>query len=89
MLSKSWKSLCAIFLVTMFLSGCAATSFDCLPVPAYTPAQQEKAAEELAKLPEDSVVARMVADYMKVRDMSRICAPGGRRTGELGPIRPR
>lgn len=45
----------------------------CLPLKAYTKAQQQEAAQELAKLPQSSVVAQMVVDYAAMRDADRAC----------------
>lgn len=76
------SALGVAFLSTATLSafGCAhapaptpAPQVACLPLRSYTKAQQQQAAQELAKLPSDSVVAQMVVDYGTLRDADRVC----------------
>lgn len=45
----------------------------CPPVPEYPPAFQTRAADELAALPADAALRRMVDDYKRMRDQARAC----------------
>jgi hypothetical protein len=61
------------------IAGCATTAprppvSVCIPVVAYSPAVQAKAADELDKLPPGSVLAQMIVDYGAMRDAARACA---------------
>ncbi|SDD88637.1 hypothetical protein SAMN04488239_111120 [Ruegeria marina] len=62
------------------LSSCATGGFEpggfgaCPPVVEYSREQQARAAEDLAALPEASVVAEMLADYAVMRDQVRLCS---------------
>jgi hypothetical protein len=40
---------------------------------AYSPADQARAAAEVATLPEGAVVIRMLSDYTVMRDQARAC----------------
>jgi hypothetical protein len=61
------------------LSGCAGGGFDlgahvlCPPVVEYSREVQARAAEELALLPQGSVVVEMLADYAVMREQARGC----------------
>lgn len=44
----------------------------CPPLVQYSSATQQKAADELEKLPKNSAVAQMIVDYKKTRDACRI-----------------
>jgi hypothetical protein len=67
-----WRRV-ALILATICLSGCVtgASEVDslgaCPPVVGYSRAFQERAAEELALLPESSAVAEMLSDYAVMR----------------------
>lgn len=62
------------------LSGCATVGSDpskravCPPVVEYTRELRERAAEELARLPEGSMIAEMLSDYGVLREQARACA---------------
>lgn len=66
-------------LVAIWLSGCATVSSDvggqgtCPPVVEYRREFQARAAEELALLPEGSVIADMLSDYAVMREQARAC----------------
>jgi hypothetical protein len=61
------------------LSGCATVGSDgpgpktCPPAIEYSREFQARAAEELALLPEGSVIAEMLADYAVMREQARSC----------------
>ena len=59
------------------LSACAMVSSDppalCAPVVPYTRAEQAQVADELAALPEGSLIADWLADYAVMRDQARAC----------------
>jgi hypothetical protein len=55
---------------TVLLAGCAAAGSDgplCPALVPYPPEVQMRAADELAALPPDSVLARLVEDYGELR----------------------
>jgi hypothetical protein len=75
-----WKRRLAVLAIaTSFLSGCATVRSDgraigtCPPVVEYSREFQARAAEELALLPEGSVIAEMLADYAVMREQARSC----------------
>jgi len=45
----------------------------CPPVVEYGRERQARAAEELARLPEGSMIAEMLSDYAVMRDQTRAC----------------
>lgn len=59
------------------LSACAMVSSDppalCPPVVPYTRAEQAQVAVELAALPDGSLIADWLADYVVMRDQARAC----------------
>ena len=61
----------------LWLTGCAAGGSDtrapCPPVVDYTAADQARAADEVAALPELAVIVRMLGDYAVLRDQVRAC----------------
>ncbi|MCA0871462.1 hypothetical protein LCL97_11540 [Seohaeicola saemankumensis] len=68
-----------LLLATIWLSGCATGASDlagfgaCPPVAEYSREFQTQAAEEMAMLPEGSVIAEMLADYAVMREQARAC----------------
>ncbi len=75
-----WKRrLAALAIAASLLSGCATGGSDgsapgtCPPVVEYSREFQARAAEELALLPEGSMVAEMLSDYAVMRDQARAC----------------
>ena len=62
----------------IFLTACAGASSDtgrsaCPPVVEYRRAEQARVADELAALPEGTVIAEWLADYAVLRDQARAC----------------
>jgi hypothetical protein len=79
--ARCWKQqLAALVLVTIWLSSCATVGSDggafrvCPPVVEYSREFQARAAEELALLPEGSMIPEMLNDYAVMRDQARICS---------------
>lgn len=75
-----WRPrLAALAIAMSWLSGCATVGSDadrlgaCPPVVEYSREFQAQAAEELALLPENSVLADMLSDYAVMRDQARGC----------------
>lgn len=68
-----------LLLATIWLSGCATGASDlagigaCPPVVEYSREFQVRAAEEMALLPEGSVIAEMLSDYSVMREQARVC----------------
>ncbi|MAS43304.1 MAG: hypothetical protein CML46_00695 [Rhodobacteraceae bacterium] len=69
----------ALAIAAISLTGCAKVVSDsrvatvCRPVVEYSREFQARAAEELALLPERSVIAEMLADYAVMREQARSC----------------
>jgi len=62
----------------IFLTACAGVTSDtppgaCPPVVAYSPAEQMRVAEEVAALPEGTLIVTWLADYAVLRDQARAC----------------
>ena len=75
-----WKRRLAVLATaTSLLTGCATAGFEanglaaCPPVVEYSRELQARAAEELAMLPDRSVVVEMMGDYAVIRDQARGC----------------
>lgn len=75
-----WKQqLAALAIVTSLLSGCATVRCEdgklatCMPVVEYGREFQLRASEELARLPEVSMIGEMVSDYAVMRYQARDC----------------
>jgi hypothetical protein len=75
-----WRRRRAVLLIaTSWLAGCATAGFEkgggvnCPPVVEYSREFQARAAEELASLPEGSVVTELLADYAVMREHTRVC----------------
>ena len=69
----------ALAAATIFLTGCARVTSDpppgiCPPVVAYSPAEQMRVADEVAALPEGTLIVTWLADYAVLRDQARACA---------------
>lgn len=66
-------------IVTSLLTGCATVGSDggasraCPPVVAYSREFQARAADELDRLPENSAIAEMMADYAVMREQAIAC----------------
>nr|WP_234219804.1 hypothetical protein [Ruegeria pomeroyi] len=73
--SRRWRV--GLVLVVSLLSGCVAGGFDsegygvCPPVVEYSREEQERAAEELDRLPEGAVIVEMLSDYAVMREQAR------------------
>jgi len=66
-----------IILACLLVSACAslgATKTVCIPMRAYTPAQQTALALQLAAIPDGSAIALAMADYEAMRVADRACA---------------
>ena len=68
----------ALAIATSVLSACATGGSDpggvaCPPVVAYDQTARDKAALELAALPEDAALVGMMADYAVMRAQARAC----------------
>ena len=75
-----WRLRLAVLVIaTSLLTGCATAGFEaggeaaCPPVVEYSREFQARAAEELAMLPEGSIIAEMLADYGVMREQARAC----------------
>ncbi len=78
--ARCWKRrLAALAAATSLLSGCATAGFEangvaaCPPVVEYSREFQARAAEELAMLPDGSVVVEMMGDFSVMRVQARVC----------------
>ena len=73
------RPLAVLGLATSFLSACATVGSEdgrlatCPPVVEYGREFQAWAAEELALLPEGSMIAEMLSEYAVMRDQARAC----------------
>ncbi|PLL13939.1 hypothetical protein C0V75_00305 [Tabrizicola sp. TH137] len=67
----------ALLIAMLWLTGCAMGGSDvrapCLPVVDYNTADQARAANEVAVLPEGAVIVRMLSDYSVLRDQAGAC----------------
>lgn len=75
-----WKRRLAVLaLTTSLLNGCGTVRSEdgrlatCPPVVEYGREFEARAAEELARLPERSMIAEMLSDYAVMRDQARAC----------------
>lgn len=75
-----WRlRLAVLAIATSWLTGCTTAPFEanglaaCPPVVEYSREFQARAAEELAMLPDGSVVVEMIGDYAVIRDQARGC----------------
>lgn len=82
--AECWRRrLAVLVIVTSWLTGCATAGFEatgsaaCPPVVEYSRELQARAAEELAMLPDRSVVVEMMGDYAVMRDQVRTCREKG------------
>lgn len=64
-------------IVTLWLTGCGMGGSDtrtpCPPVVDYTNAEQARAADEVAALPEGAAIVQMLSDYAVLRYQARAC----------------
>ena len=75
-----WKRRLAVLVIaSSWLTGCATVGFEpggqgvCPPVVEYSREVQAQAADELARIPDGSVVVAMMSDYAVMRDQARAC----------------
>jgi len=76
--ARCWTPPAAVPLIAMlWLTGCAAAGSDlrapCPPVVEYSQAEQERAAGEVAEMPEADMVVRLLSDYAVLRDQVTVC----------------
>lgn len=78
--ARCWKRrLAAPAIAASLLSGCGTVHSEdgrlamCPPVVEYGREFQARAAEELARLPEGSMIAEMLSEYAVTRDQARAC----------------
>ena len=77
--ARCWtRQAAALAAAMIFLNGCEGVDFDatvkpCPPVVEYSRAEQAIVAEELAQLPESSLIIGWLADYAVLRDQVRTC----------------
>ena len=62
----------------ILLTACAGAGSDnlpgaCPPVVEYSRAEQARVAEEMAALPQGTVIAEWLADYAVLREQARAC----------------
>lgn len=73
------RRLAALALAASWLSACATGGSEpvsvtvCPSAVEYSKGFQTRAAEELALLPEGSVIAEMLSDYAVMREQARAC----------------
>lgn len=73
------QRLAVLVIVTSWLTGCATAGFEqdsgavCPPVVNYSRAEQARAADEIAMLPDNAVIVGWLADYAVLRDQARAC----------------
>lgn len=61
-------------ILALLLAGCSQTiTSGCPPVADYPAWFQTKALAELAPMPADSAIRRMMDDYKRMRDQARAC----------------
>jgi len=72
----SCKRVLSTLTLLLCLSSCGTASSDntCPPVAAYDRATTQRAAQDLAALPQDSPVIRMIEDYSVMRSQARLCS---------------
>jgi len=70
-----------ILLLPLLLAACADPAAvarnTCPPIKPYTTAEQQRAADELLKLPPGSMLGQMIVDYGRERAMLRACDAAG------------
>lgn len=66
----------ALMAAAVALAGCqhlAATQVQCLPLKAYSPADQLAIGAALSAVPDDAPLAQAMIDYEHMRDADRAC----------------
>jgi hypothetical protein len=78
--AECWRQRLAVLAIaTSWLTGCETAGFEanglaaCSPVVEYSRESQARVAEELAMLPDRSVVVEMMGDYAVLREQVRAC----------------
>ncbi len=76
--AECWRRRLAVLVIaTSWLTGCGTAGFEatgsaaCPPVVEYSREFQARVAEELALLPDESLVVEMMGDYAVMRDQAR------------------
>ena len=73
------QRLAVLVIATSWLTGCATAGFEtggvvaCPPIVEYSREIRNRAAKELALLPDRSAVVEMMADYAVLREQVRSC----------------
>jgi hypothetical protein len=68
------KRALSVLTLPLWLANCATASSDtCPPVATYDRATEQRAAQDLATLPSDSPIVRMMQDYSVMRAQARLC----------------
>ena len=74
---RDWAALVGALFALVLLTSCAspivASPSICPPVVVYTPAEQDRLADETAQLAEGSMLLRAITDYGRERAMLRAC----------------
>ena len=68
----------ALAIATLLLTACAGVDSDtppgvCPPMVVYSRAEQARVADEVAALPEGTLIVGWLADYAVLRDQARAC----------------
>lgn len=78
--ARCWRrQLAVLAITTSLLNGCGTVRSEdgrlatCPPVVEYGREFQARAAEELARLPDGSMIAEMLSEYAVTRDQARAC----------------
>lgn len=76
---RCWRPPAVVlWIVVLWLTGCTMVGSDgtlnaCPPVVDYSRPQQARVADEVAKLPEGSLIVGWLADYAVLREQARAC----------------
>jgi len=78
--ARCWtRPLATLAVAMILLSGCAGVGSEvppsaCPPLVEYSRAEQAKVSDEVAALPEGTLIVSWLADYAVMRDQARACA---------------
>ncbi|MDP2739266.1 MAG: hypothetical protein Q8O82_11365 [Pseudorhodobacter sp.] len=79
--ARCWTPPAVVLMAaTIFLTACAMVGSDampsaCPPVVDYSRPQQARVADEVATLPEGTLIIGWLADYAVLREQARACRP--------------
>ena len=82
-----WRPrLADLMVATGWLAACTTAGSErpaavCPPVAEYSTEFQARAADELARLPQESAIVVMLGDYAVMREQARACGSGSRSSG--------